>query len=262
MDNILETIAAHKKLEVAYKKRAFPVSRLEHMALQQRPALPFDAFIGDEQKTGIIAEFKRRSPVKGMINDTADVSEVTSGYARHGASALSVLTDEDFFSGGSYDFSRARRNEHIPLLRKDFIIDEYQVVETRAMGADVLLLIAAILTPRQVQGLSRLAVSLGLQVLLEVHAAGELGHYCPDVAAVGVNNRDLKAFTIDMQHSVALYPQLPPEALKISESGIRSAADVRLLRQVGYHGFLIGSLFMKEPAPEQAFAHFVKTLES
>lgn len=260
MNDILETIVNHKKLEVADRKRALPMARLEAKALQQRAVLPLDAFIRDKQKTGIIAEFKRRSPVKGLLNDTATVTDVTAGYTRHGASALSVLTDQDFFGGGNYDFSQARHND-IPLLRKDFIIDEYQVIEARARGADAILLIAAILTPKQVQRLSRLAVSLQLQVLLEVHSRDELEHYCPEVAAVGVNNRDLKAFTVDLHHSVALGSYLPGAAVKVSESGIRSAADIKILREAGYEGFLIGSLFMKEAAPEQAFAQFVKSLE-
>jgi len=260
MNNILETIAEHKKREVAGRKRALPLARLEAIALEQQAVLPLDAFIRDKRKTGIIAEFKRRSPVKGLLNDTAAVAEVTAGYAQHGASALSVLTDQDFFGGGSYDFSQARSND-IPLLRKDFIIDEYQVIEARAMGADAILLIAAILTPRQVQRLSQLAVSLQLQVLLEIHSRDELEYYCPEVAAVGVNNRDLRTFTVDLEHAANLCSYLPEAAVKISESGIRSASDLKMLRQAGYEGFLIGSLFMKEAAPAAAFARFVQSLE-
>lgn len=262
MIDILEQIVAHKKLEVAYKKRAMPAARLETQALFSRPVQPLDAFIRDREKTGIIAEFKRRSPVKGLLNDTAAVTAVTSGYARYGASALSVLTDEDFFGGGSYDFSLARQNGDIPLLRKDFIIDEYQVIEARAMGADAILLIAAVLTPLQVQRLARLAEELQLQVLLEVHDRSELNHYYPGIQAIGVNNRDLKAFRVDLDHSIELIPHLPDGPVKISESGIRGGADVKRLRAAGYDGFLIGSLFMKEAAPDEAFARFVQTLES
>lgn len=258
MENILEQIVSCKRKEIAARKKAQPLQRLLASALFERPVLSFTQKIKDDRKSGIIAEFKRRSPSKGILNADADVETVTAGYTEYGASALSVLTDEDFFGGGSYDFRRARNNEHIPLLRKDFIIDEYQVIESRAMGADAILLIAAVLSPRAVSRLARRAKELQLEVLLEVHEPEELDCLCADIDAVGVNNRSLRTFATDLQHSLDLYSYLPCDLVKISESGIRTPADIALLRQIGFDGFLIGSLFMKEPEPHKAFATFVK----
>jgi indole-3-glycerol phosphate synthase len=259
--NILEQIIRHKREELQLKKRAQPIERIMNSPLMERPVNSFTDSIKDKHKSGIIAEFKRRSPSEGMINTEANVTEVTSGYTTYGASALSVLTDENFFGGGSYDLSLARSSRNIPLLRKDFIIDEYQVAESKAMGADVILLIAAVLQPKEVQQLAHLAHSLGLQVILEIHTQDELDRLCPAIDAVGVNNRNLKTFTTDIQQSIRLYPHLPEEVVKLSESGIKTPADARLLLQAGFDGLLIGSLFMKESSPHLAFADFVKGLK-
>jgi len=176
------------------------VAALEKSDLFKRKPLSLKQFLFDPTKTGIITEFKRRSPSKGIINDNADVVAVTQAYTRYGASGLSVLTDHQFFGGSTEDLEKARVNE-IPILRKDFVIDEYQIVEAKSMGADVILLIAACLEPATVKRLAAFAKSLQLEVLLELHAAEELGHICDDTELIGINNRNLKTFVVDIDHS-------------------------------------------------------------
>lgn len=259
--NILEQIIGHKRKEIQLRKSAQPIARMMDSPLMERSVNSFTDSLRDKRKSGIIAEFKRRSPSEGIINAEADVAEVTAGYATYGASALSVLTDGDFFGGNSYDLGLAKNNGHIPVLRKDFIIDEYQVAESKAMGADVILLIAAVLQLKEVQQLAHFAHSLGLQVLLEIHTRQELDRFCPGVDAIGINNRNLKTFTTDIQQSINLYPYLPAEVVKLSESGIKTPADAELLFQTGFDGLLIGSLFMKEEVPHLAFADFIKGLQ-
>jgi indole-3-glycerol phosphate synthase len=196
-----------------------------------------------------------------VINDRSDVVEVTTAYAAHGAACLSVLTDEHFFGGSANDLERARVNS-IPILRKDFMIDEYQVVEARAMGADVILLIAACLTPSETRRLAAFARSLQMEVLLEIHTEEELGHICAETDIVGVNNRDLRTFTVDTDRSIALREKIPAGKLTISESGISRSDTIMHLRQSGFSGFLIGETFMKEADPGAAFGKFVFELKN
>lgn len=257
--NILDTIIAEKRKEVASRKAETPVAELEKNALFSRPVLSLRKFLLDETKTGIITEFKRRSPSKGLINGDADVTLVTKAYTAGGASGLSVLTDAQFFGGSTEDLLQARVNQ-IPILRKDFIIDEYQISEAKAMGADVILLIAACLTPAAVKKLSAFAKSLHLEVLLELHDEAELEHVCDTTGLVGINNRNLKTFEVDIDRSLRMAQQLPADAIKIAESGISSPANIRLFRENGFHGFLIGENFMKESEPGKAFQQFVDTL--
>lgn len=252
---ILDTIIEHKKEEVATRRRATPAAQLQQEPLFHRGCFSASAFLMDECRTGIIAEFKRRSPSKGIINDQAAVTDVTRAYADHGASCISVLTDTHFFGGSTQDLLDARFND-VPLLRKDFMIDPYQVTEAKAMGADLILLIAACLSKAQVLDLSAQAVSLGMEVLLELHADEELGHICSDTRLVGINNRDLKTFIVDIDRSLAMAGQLPPETIKIAESGISSVEMVRRFRKNGFRGFLMGENFMKESDPGLAFAKF------
>lgn len=259
--NILDKIIAHKKTEVAGRKGSMPVAALEKNVLFSRPVLSLQQFLLDDERTGIIAEFKRRSPSKGIIHATADVVEVTAAYARYGASGLSVLTDESFFGGSTEDLLRARINT-IPILRKDFIIDEYQVVEARAMGADVILLIAACLTPAEVKRLAAFAKSLQLEVLLELHDEAELAHICDDTVLVGINNRNLKTFVVDIERSLAMAKRIPADRIKIAESGINAPENIRLFKENGFRGFLIGENFMKEQNPGLAFQQFIDTLYS
>lgn len=257
--NILDKIIEHKKIEVAQRKAAISVADLEQRSLYNRPVLSLKQFLLDDTKTGIIAEFKRQSPSKGIINGNADVVDVTSAYARHGASGLSVLTDEHFFGGSTADLLQARINQ-VPILRKDFIVDEYQIVEARAMGADVILLIAACLTPAEVKRLAAFANSLQLEVLLELHDEEELGHICEETVLVGINNRNLKTFVVDIERSLAMAQKIPAGKVKIAESGISSAENIRLFRENGFRGFLVGENFMKEKDPGVAFEQFVKAL--
>jgi indole-3-glycerol phosphate synthase len=257
--NILDTIIAKKKREVEDSKRNKSIADLENGPFFKNEVLDFKTYLLRNDKTGIIAEFKRRSPSKGVINDSSGVTEVTSAYTEYGASALSVLTDEAFFGGSINDLMAATVNE-IPILRKDFIIDEYQLVESKAFGAEVILLIAACLTVNEVRSLAASAKGLGLNVLLEIHNDQELEHICADVDVVGVNNRDLKSFTVDIERSVDLGQKIPADKIKISESGIDDVSAIRLLKQHGFKGFLIGEKFMKEKDPGLAFKKFVEEL--
>ncbi|NDE10652.1 MAG: indole-3-glycerol phosphate synthase TrpC [Chitinophagia bacterium] len=259
--NILDTIIAKKKIEVASNKARVSVDELQQSDLFMRPIFSLKEFLLDETKTGIIAEFKRQSPSKGVINGTADVLEVTKAYTLNGASCLSVLTDEHFFGGSEQDLRKARVND-IPILRKDFIIDEYQIVEARSMGADVILLIAACLTPERVKELATFAKSIQLEVLLEIHSEEELQHICDETELVGVNNRDLKTFSVDINRSIELSKKIPDNKIKIAESGINDIETIRIFRQAGFKGFLIGENFMKQPDPTIAFAIFVEQLNA
>jgi indole-3-glycerol phosphate synthase len=259
--NILEKIVAYKRSEVAKRKAETPVAVLETSVFFPRETLSLRKFLTDPRKTGIIAEFKRRSPSKGVINGSADVVKVTAGYTKGGASCLSVLTDEHFFGGSSQDLEKARVNE-VPILRKDFMIDEYQILEAKAIGADVILLIAACLAPAEVRSLAVFARSLGLEVLLEIHNEEELGHICEETGLVGVNNRDLKTFTVDVERSVRLSKKIPVDKITIAESGISQVDTILHLKAAGFRGFLIGENFMKEEDPAAAFERFVNELLS
>ena len=259
--NILDTIIAHKQIEVAAAKQNVSVASLMQRPLYNRTPFSLKQFLLDENKTGIIAEFKRRSPSKGIINDRSGVVEVTNAYTLHGASCLSVLTDTTFFGGSADDLIAARIND-IPILRKDFIIDEYQLIEAKAMGADVILLIAACLTPARVRELSAYAKSLQLEVLLEIHNHDELQHICDDTEIVGVNNRDLKTFSVDINRSIELSKKIPGDKIKIAESGINDVETICIFRRAGFKGFLIGENFMKQADPTIAFASFVQQLKA
>ncbi len=257
--NILDTIIEHKKSEVKERKAAVPVGELEKSGYFLRPVLSLKEFLLDAGRTGIIAEFKRRSPSKGVINGDASVEAVTRAYADHGASGLSVLTDETFFDGSTADLIKARVNQ-VPILRKDFIIDEYQLVEARAMGADVILLIAACLSPADTKRLAIFAKSLNLEVLLELHGEEELGHICDETELVGVNNRNLKTFKVDIERSLEMGRRIPENKIKIAESGISSVSMIRLFKENGFKGFLAGETFMKEKDPGAAFKAFAESL--
>jgi len=257
----LEKIVAHKKLEIADRKLSRPLSVLEAEPLFFRKALSLSDHLLDKSKSGIIAEFKRKSPSKGVINSHGEVSDITFAYANLGASGLSILTDSEFFGGVNEDLIAARIHE-IPILRKDFIIDEYQIVEAKSIGADVILLIAACLTHETVQQLATFAKRLGLEVLLEIHDAGELDYICDEIDLVGVNNRDLKFFTVDINRSIELAGRIPDNKIKISESGISSVATITELKKHGFQGFLMGENFMSKPEPAIAFASFVNQLKN
>ena len=255
--HILRTIVEEKNKEVELRKSLFPIPLLEKSTYFKTETVSLSKYILRNDKSGIIAEFKRRSPSVPSINLYADVEEVTIGYMQAGASALSVLTDEKFFGGTSQDLTKARMFNFCPILRKDFIIEEYQIIEARSIGADAILLIAEILDKRSVKSLAGIAKSLGMEVLMELHSAPQLDKLCDEVDIVGVNNRDLSAFTIDLQFSYSLIDQLPSDKVKVSESGIRTADEIIHLKEAGYNGFLIGELFMKEASPGMACKQFI-----
>ncbi len=259
--NILEKIIEHKKIEVAESKARQTVYELQQSELFARKAMSLKEFFLDEDKTGIIAEFKRRSPSKGVINQKADVIKVTNAYTIHGASALSVLTDEVFFGGTKEDLIKARLN-NIPILRKDFMIDEHQIIESKAYGADVILLIAACLSVQQVKEFAACAKDAGLEVLLEIHNEEELEHICNQVDFVGINNRNLKTFNVDINTSLRLIKHIPKNKFSIAESGISNIDTIIALKEAGFKGFLIGENFMRHQDPAFAFAEFVKGLKA
>jgi indole-3-glycerol phosphate synthase len=260
--NILDTIIANKKIEVAQRKELIPVEELQQYPHYSKPCVSLVSQLVAPGALGIIAEYKRKSPSKGVINAHADIGNVVDAYSRLGASGISVLTDEIYFGGSNTDLTYAREIVNVPLLRKDFMIDEYQLEEAKALGADVILLIAACLSPQRVCQLATFAKKLGLEVLLEIHNDEELQHVCDEVDMVGVNNRNLKNFEVNLQASIELFQKLPKNKIAIAESGISNINTVVSLAQVGFKGFLIGEHFMKQPDPTIAFADFINELRS
>lgn len=258
--NILDQIVARKFEIIEERKKIAPYRMLsdsEHFSIKGRSLVER---LNALHSSGIIAEFKRKSPSKGIINANASVNDVTSNYRLAGAAGLSILTDTDFFGGSTDDLVSARAVNRIPILRKDFIVDEYQVYETKAMGADVMLLIAECLTAEKVRSLARLAKTFRLEVIMEIHSEEQLDKYTPDIDIIGVNNRNLKTFEVSIEQSKQLFDKLPDDAVKISESGISSVEAIKELREVGYKGFLIGENFMKTDHPGFAAEEFIKQL--
>ena len=258
--SILDDIISFKRQEVEKRKKDVGLDELEKREFFSREIISLKQSLLDEARTGIIAEFKRRSPSKGIINNAADVNKVTTAYVQGGASALSILTDEYFFGGSESDLLRARIHE-IPILRKDFIVDKYQLVESRAMGADVILLIAACLSPKEVRDLAAFAKELELEVLLELHGENELAHVCDEIDLVGINNRNLKTFEVDIERSLAMANKIPAGKIRIAESGISKIENIKLFREHGFKGFLMGEHFMKQADPGRAFEEFVSKLD-
>lgn len=260
--DILNKIVAHKKKELSERKELYPTPLLEKSTFFKSKTISLSHYIKREDKSGIIAEFKRKSPSKPAINLYANVEEVSIGYMQAGASALSILTDSNFFGGKLEDLTVARKFNFCPILRKDFIIDEYQVIEARSIGADAILLIAEILTKEDVKQLSSLAHSLGMEVLLELHSEDQLDKYDSDIQLIGVNNRDLTTFKTDINFSKNLISKLPQNVTKISESGIQDAQVVKELKEVGYDGFLIGERFMNNAHPGEACKSFIQDISA
>ncbi|MCL4114205.1 UNVERIFIED_CONTAM: hypothetical protein GTU68_031850 [Idotea baltica] len=257
--HILDKIVAFKKKEVAAIKEEVSISDLEKSNLFHRTCNSYVERLQLENATGVIAEFKRKSPSKSAINLDANLSAITQGYAKGGVDAISILTDEHFF-GGNNSFLQTVRKElpSMPLLRKEFIIDEYQVIEAKSIGADIILLICEILTKEEVAYLSRLARSLGMEVLLELHSEDQIDKYSEHVTMVGVNNRDLTTFSVDYERSKKLFDLLPTDVPKVAESGLSEASTVAMLYNYGFTGFLIGEQFMKQNDPGVACQKFIK----
>ena len=261
MSTILDKILASKAIEVASRKLSAPISVLEKAPAFSRQCLSMKQSLLNSE-SGIISEFKRKSPSLGWIHEDADVVDVTSGYSAAGASGISILTDLEYFGGTPMDLMAACQFVSCPVLRKDFVIDEYQLYEAKAMGADVILLIAAALTVEQTLQLAHKAHELGLEVLLEVHNAEELGHANDFVDMLGVNNRNLKTFEQSIQTSFDLAALIPDQFVKVSESGLSKTETVKELRKVGYKGFLMGENFMKEENPAEALVESIKELKN
>ncbi len=257
MKDVLSEIIAHKKIEVENQKKLLSIkemekriSELSHNARSLKAALL-------QSSHGIIAEFKRRSPSKLWINQEADASIIPLDYEKNGAAALSILTDETYFGGTMADLQKAIALTSIPVLRKEFIVDEYQIVEAKMYGANAILLIAAALSPEQCKQFTETAQSLGLEVLLELHDETEVEHISPLNNMIGINNRNLGTFEITVEKSFKMIDALPKEAVLISESGISDPRTVYKLRQAGYRGFLIGENFMKSDNPGAALNQFI-----
>ncbi len=252
--NYLDNIVAHKREDLKSDKTHTPQSELLKMVADAPDPIPFADSI--RSKNGIIAEFKRQSPSKGLIHGNIAPRDVVPLYEKAGVSAISCLTNTEFFGGSLADLGEAVSCLSIPVLRKEFIIDEYQVIEARAFGASAILLIAAILSPDECKSLALTAKQLGMEVLLELHNEDELGYVSDGVTVAGINNRDLKTFTVDIDHSIRVSHLLPANMPRISESGIRSVDDMLRLRKEGFNGFLIGENFMKANDPGQACIDF------
>tara|TARA_R110000744_G_scaffold162873_1_gene279493 strand:- start:614 stop:1396 length:783 start_codon:yes stop_codon:yes gene_type:complete len=259
--NILDKIVLDKRKEVDLKKSIIPVSQLEASVLFHRPTVSLANALRSSN-SGIIAEHKRRSPSKSVINQNNSVADVAVGYEKAGACGMSVLTDGKYFGGSLDDLLLARASVQMPLLRKEFIIDEYQLLEAKAYGADVILLIAAILTRAEIKALSEFAKQLRLDVLLEVHDEDELQKsIMPSLDMLGVNNRNLKTFEVSLDTSKTLSKLIPDDFVKVSESGISSIEAIQELKPYGYQGFLIGENFMKTDNPGLSALQFIKSIK-
>ena len=257
--NILDKIIEHKIEEVRKAKSEVSLQELMDSEYFVKPGKSLKKTL--IEKSGIVTEFKRQSPSKGIINDQSDVLEVVKSYERFGASAVSILTDKQFFGGSLDDISKVRKSIEIPILRKDFMIDEYQFYEAKSIGADVVLLIASCLSPHQVQEFTELAHELNLEVLLEIHTEDELKHFNKNIDLVGINNRNLKDFRVDLKHSVNLKNQLPKDVLSVAESGIYNVEDFKFLKEQGFDAFLMGEYFMKNENPGKAFENFLNEIK-
>ena len=259
--NILDLIITDKKIEVNQRKRIFPSAYWESSPLFERKTKSLAKSL-KASNSGIIAEHKRRSPSKQNINSSLSVEKVARGYESAGVCGMSILTDGKYFGGSLDDLTIARAVSDFPLLRKEFIIDDYQIIEAKAFGADAILLIAAILSPKEILSFSKTAKSLGLDVLLEVHNLNELEKsIMPSIDLIGVNNRNLKTFKVSLETSRSLAEEIPAEFIKVSESGINEVASIKKLKAIGYKGFLVGENFMKTDNPGLAAKDFINQLD-
>jgi len=257
--NILEKIIQHKRIEVAEAKKGISIDELKEKSLFNRTCYSLRESVVDLNKNGIIAEYKRASPSKGTINAHSDVREIAKAYEQNHVSAISVLTDSEFFKGNLNDLIAVRETVQIPVLRKEFIVDPFQITEAKAYGADIILLIAACLSSDEIKEFSSYAKKIGLNVLLEVHNEEELKDNKFDtIDAIGVNNRNLIDFSVSLQHSLDLVNLIPVQYIKVSESGINDPETIKLLKNEGFQAFLIGENFMKTEDPAQAIQEFVR----
>ncbi|WP_185863438.1 indole-3-glycerol phosphate synthase TrpC [Blattabacterium cuenoti] len=257
--NILEKIVFIKQKEIYSNKIAHPIKKLENSSLFERKTLSLVKNI-KKSHTGIIAEFKCKSPSKGIINNTVSVEKVVKDYESAGVSGVSILTDKHFFSGLNENLEKSRSIVSIPILRKDFIIDEYQIIESKSMGADVILLIAGILSKNQIKNFSKMAKSIDLEVIIEIHNEFEIDKITENLDIVGVNNRNLQTFTVNHNNCLNLFSKIPNNYIKIAESGINDINIILKLRKQGFKGFLIGEYFMKKKDPGKTCKYFIDSL--
>lgn len=260
--NILSEIVEHKKQEVKERRELFPEKLLEQSIYINSNTVSLKKYVLREDKSGIIAEFKRKSPSKGDINQHAAVEQTSIGYMQAGASALSILTDRKYFGGKNEDLTVARKFNFCPILRKDFVIDEYQVLEAKSIGADAILLIASVLEPKRLEELAKYAKTLGMEILMEVHSEDELlPNLNAPVDLIGVNNRNLKTFEVSIQNSIELAKLIPDHFVKVSESGLNDPENIIKLMEHGFQGFLIGEHFMANSRPSKACADFINQIK-
>lgn len=256
--NVLNEIIEHKRVEVARRKSLVPIEALERKVFFEATPLSLRSYLSRSDSSGIIAEMKRKSPSKGELRAHLDVERISIGYMQHGASALSVLTDTKYFGGSHADLEVARAFNLCPILCKDFLVDEYQIIEAKASGADVILLIAAVLTENEIRHFISVAHQLKLEVLMEVHSLDELRKVeALDWDHIGVNARDLRDFSVSLDRAIDLAGLLPAARIKIAESGISGPHDLKRLREAGFSGFLIGELFMKANDPGKACGRLI-----
>ena len=259
---ILDKIVEDKKIEINKLLSNSSISKLENSHLFSRKCISLKESIKNNN-SGIICEFKRRSPSNQNINYISSLSDVVSGYEEAGAAGLSILTNKKYFDGDTQDIIDIRDISNLPILRKEFIISEYQVIEAKSIGSDAILLIASILSEEEIIGYSSLAKSIGLEVLLEIHSEDELYKISGyDIDIVGVNNRNLDTLEIDLNNSIELYGKIPSKFVKISESGISEVESILKLKELGYNGFLIGEKFMKTNNPMESAYNFIKKIEN
>lgn len=259
---MLQEIIENKRKKVEQQKQLYPTKLLEQSMYFDSNCVSLSNYLTRTDKSGIIAEFKRKSPAKGVINAYADIMQTTLGYMQAGASALSVLTEQDFFMGKNEDLTIARNANYCPILRKDFTVDEYQIIEAKSIGADAILLIAAALEKDKIKTFYQLAKSLSLEVLFEIHGKDELDKVPDSDIIIGVNNRNLKTMQVDLKTSFDIINELPKTSLLISESGLSNVEDVQRLKEAGFQGFLMGEHFMRTPNPAEALKQFITKLNA
>lgn len=255
--SLLQSIVRHKKEEIAFRKTQVSISHLMSQSQFERGCHSLTEALTRADMPGVIAEFKRKSPSLPELNPNGSCEAICKGYQTAGAAAVSILTDHAYFGGADEDVLSVHPQLDIPILRKEFIIDPYQVVESKSIGADVILLIASILSRDEAQSLANIASECGLEVILEIHSREEIGHWHESMHCIGVNNRNLSTFTTDVGLSRQLFPFLPSDSIKIAESGLHSPSVVRDLFEQGYKGFLMGEYFLKQSSPQQALSTFL-----
>lgn len=259
--NILDKIISHKYKEIYKEINNTPIKKLEKSKLFERKCYSLEKKL-KENSSGIISEFKRRSPSKGILNNNINIVSVSKDYESAGSSGISILTDKKFFYAEKNDLVLARQNTLIPILKKDFIIDIYQIFSAKSMGADVILLIAEILSKRMIKEFTKEAKNLGMEVIMELHSENEIDKINDNINIIGINNRNLKNFQVDIESSIKLFSKIPNDFIKISESGISTPQDILYLKNVGFKGFLIGEIFMKSNDPGYSCKHFIKNINN